>query len=63
MLNVELISQGQKSIKFFFEVFFVGTVLSTLLVYVSREKMKKATIYELDRHFKDNAPWTNNLIV
>ena len=44
---------GVKTSKEFFLSFFVGTVLYTVLVYVSREKMKKGAIYELDSQFKE----------
>ena len=37
---------------FVFWSFFVGAVFSTVLVHVSRERMKKGAIYELDSHFK-----------
>ena len=44
---------GVKNIEIIFLSFFVGTVLYTVLVYVSREKMKKGAIYELDSQFKE----------
>ena len=42
--------------KLFFQVFFAVTVLSTVLVYVSREKIKKGALYELYCHFKEKYP-------
>lgn len=44
--------RGKKAFKeFVFFKFFLWTFLSTVLVYVSVEKMRKGAIYELDSHF------------
>ena len=41
---------------------FVGTVLSTVLVYVSREKEKEQGVSYI-AILKKNTHWTNNLII